>query len=218
VKDSIYEQLSRVTKALSNPKRIEILDLLSQSEKTVEMISEQADLGVKNASAQLKELKSALLVESRKEGKYVFYSLTNQGTAHFLSALRDFGEKQFLELQNITREAFNSDDDLEEVDRKQVIAKVKRGDTILIDVRPVDEFDHAHLPNAMSVPISELTQKMRSLPKGREIVAYCRGPYCFFAKDAVVLLRKKGFKAKRLKDSVSDWELLGLPVSKLKAV
>lgn len=217
-KDSIYEQLTRLTKALSNPKRIEILDLLSQSEKTVEMISEQAHLGIKNASAQLKELKSALLVESRRDGKYVYYRLANTETNRFLIALKEFGKIQFTEIQSILLNTFNSKDELECVDRKQLLAKVKRGDTILLDVRPSEEYEFAHLPHALSVPMSHLNEKMKTLPKNKEIVAYCRGPYCFFAKDAVEILREKGFKAKRLKDSVSEWELAGIPITKLKAV
>lgn len=218
IKDAIYEQLARSTKALGHPKRIEILDLLSQGEKTVELIAEQAELGIKNASAQLKELKSALLVDSRKDGKHVYYRLANQQTADFLLYLRKYSEHQFSELQKIVDEAFSSNDEMESVNRKQLLSKVKRGEAILLDVRPADEYQNAHLPFAYSVPISELSAQMKTLPKDKDIIAYCRGPYCFFAKEAVDILRKKGFKAQRLKDSIHEWESHGLPVIRQKEV
>lgn len=212
IKNAIYEQLARSTKALGHPKRIEILDLLSQVEKTVEQISQQAEMGIKNASAQLKELRSALLVDSRKDGKHIYYRLSNPQTNQLLHSIRKYSEQQFSELQKIATEAFASVDELESVDRKQLLSKARRGEVILLDVRPVEEFDQAHLPFAHSVPISELSQKMKTLPKSKEIIAYCRGPYCFFAKEAVETLRKKGFKAHRLKDSIADWESKGLSV------
>jgi rhodanese-related sulfurtransferase len=212
IKDAIYEQLARSTKALCHPKRIEILDILSQGEKTVETLAEQAELGIKNASAQLKELKSALLVDSRKDGKHVYYRLRDQQTQALLLYLRKYSEHQFSELQKIASEAFASIDEMESLNRKQLFSKAKRGEVILLDVRPFDEFQHAHLPFALSVPLSELSQQMKTLPKDKEIIAYCRGPYCFFAKEAVDVLRRKGFRAQRLKDSISDWESQGLPV------
>lgn len=212
VKTAIYEQLARATKAMSHPKRIEIMDLLSQGEKTVDTIADQADLGVKNASAQLKELKSALLVEFRKVGKHVFYRLANQQASDLLLYLRKHSEQQFVELQKIAAETFFVSDQLQSVNRKQLISRAKRGDVILLDVRPTDEYQSAHLPFARSVPISELLQKLKTIPKTKEIVAYCRGSYCFFAKEAVEILRKKGFKAYRLTDGVPEWESHGLPV------
>jgi rhodanese-related sulfurtransferase len=215
-KDAIYKQLARSTKALCHPKRIEIIDILSQGEKTVETIAEQAGLGIKNTSAQLKELKSALLVDSRKNGKHVYYRLSNQQTQDLLLYLQKFSEQQFSELQKIVSEAFSSVDELESVNRRQLLSKAKRGEVILLDVRPFDEFQQAHLPFALSVPLSELTQQMKTLPKDKEVIAYCRGPYCFFAKEAVEVLRKKGFKAQRLKDSIAGWESQGLPVIRRK--
>lgn len=212
VKDALYEQFARTTKALSSPKRIEILDLLSQGEKTVETIAEQASLGIKNTSAQLKELKSALLVDSRRDGKYVFYRIASNAVAEFLLGLRNFGEKNFAEIQKIASKAFEDSVSMEPINRKQLLAQAKKGEVILLDVRPSDEFQHSHLPFAISVPISELHKELRNLPKNKEIVAYCRGPYCFFAKEAVELLRKKGFRASRLKDGIHEWASHGLPV------
>jgi len=212
VKDTLYEQFSRTTKALSSPKRLDLLDLLSQGEKTVEALAEHANLGIKNASAQLKELKSALLVDSRRDGKYIYYRLARTAVADFLLSLRTFNESQFLEIQKIASESFGDKIELRATDRKQLLAKAKKGEIILLDVRPTDEFDHAHLPYAVSIPISELQKNLKKLPKGKEIVAYCRGPYCFFATEAVELLTKKGFKASRLKDSVHEWAYYGLPI------
>lgn len=214
VKDSVYSSIAVITKALSSPKRIEILELLSQGEKTVEDISEQAELGVKNASAQLKELKSARLLESRKDGKYVYYFLANKAVSRFLIHLREFSEDTSVELQKITKEAFSSPNDMNSVDRKSLLSKAKKGDVVIIDVRPNDEFKMGHLPFAKSVPISELKKIMKQFSKDTDIVAYCRGPYCFLAKEAVEILRAKGFKALRLQDSVNDWELQGFLIEK----
>lgn len=212
IKDALYEQLSRTTKALSSPKRIEILDLLSQGEKTVEMVAEQASLGIKNTSAQLKELKSALLVDTRRDGKYIYYRLASNLVAELLLGLRSFSESNFAEIQKIASEAFADADSMEPVNRKQLLAQAKKGEVVILDVRPYDEYIHLHLPYAVSVPISDLPKELKNLPKNKEIVAYCRGRYCFFAKEAVELLKRKGFKASCLKDSVYEWASHGLPV------
>jgi rhodanese-related sulfurtransferase/predicted transcriptional regulator len=205
IKNELYDQFSRVTKALAHPKRLEIIDLLSQGEKTVEEIAEQAELGVKNASAQLKELKLAQLVETRKDGKYVFYSVADSEVVAFWENLRTFTEKKFAEIQKIAAEVFSGVDEIENVNRKTLLSRVKKGEVILLDVRPHDEYESAHLPLAISIPSTELNKRLKELPRDKEIVAYCRGPYCFMAKDAVEILRKKGFKAFRLKDSVHEW-------------
>jgi rhodanese-related sulfurtransferase/predicted transcriptional regulator len=205
IKNILYEQFSRTTKALSSPKRLEIIDLLSQGEKSVETIAEQADLGVKNASTQLKELKSAHLVNSRKDGKYVIYYIADPEVIKLWREVRSFGEKRFNEIQKITKDVFSDVDELEDVNRKTLLARVKKGEIILLDVRPVDEFETAHLPFAISIPSSEISKRLKEIPKDKEIIAYCRGPYCFMAKTAVEILRKKGFKASLLKDSVHDW-------------
>lgn len=201
-----------LAKALANPKRIEIIDLLCQSEKSVEDIAEQAGLGLKNASAQLRELKAARMVEFRKDGKYVYYRLADLEVAKFFSQLRAFGHDRVSEIQKIARDAFDGHEALEHMDRKTLLARAKRGEIVLIDVRPTDEFESAHLPFAISIPVSEISKHLKSLPKKKMVVAYCRGPYCFFAKDAVETLRKHGFKAFNLKDSITDWSGRGLPI------
>jgi rhodanese-related sulfurtransferase len=214
IKDAIYGHLASLTKALSSPKRIEIIDLLCQGEKTVEAVSEQAALGLKNTSAQLKELKSARLVESRKEGKYVYYRIADPSVAQFWTRLRTFGHDRISEIQQITEDAFAGPEALEQMNRKTLLAKAKRGDVVLIDVRPTDEYESGHIPFAISIPASDVSKHLKLLPKKKEIVAYCRGPYCFFAKEAVETLRKHGFKAFNLRDSVHDWSERGLPVER----
>jgi rhodanese-related sulfurtransferase len=212
IKDSIYGYMGIVTKALGSPKRLEIIELLSQGEKSVETIAEQAELGLKNASAQLKELKAARLVDSRKDGKYVFYRLSDPQVARFWIELRRFSQNRVAEIQQLVSDAIGGEDVLEKIDRETLLKRAKSGDVILVDVRPEDEFSEAHLPYARSIPITELKARLKDLPKSKTIVAYCRGPYCFYAKDAVELLRKKGFKAEPLKDSVYDWVVDGFPI------
>lgn len=218
IKDALYEQFARTTKALSNPKRIEILDLLCQGEKTVETLAEQGDLEIKNTSAQLKELKSAHLVDSRRDGKYIYYKIANKSVADFLLGLRTFNENHFSEIQTIAAKAFHDVDSMVAVNRKQLLAQAKKGEVILLDVRPSDEYAQSHLPFAISVPIANLQKELRNLPKNKEIVAYCRGPYCFFAKEAVELLKKRGFQATRLKDSVHEWASYGFPIETVSEV
>ncbi len=212
IKDSVYGHMATVTKALGNPKRLEIIDLLSQGEKSVELLAEQAELGIKNASAQLKELKAARLVESRKDGKYVYYKLSDPQVARFWVELSKFSRNRIAEIEQLLSLAIGQADVLEKIDRETLLKRAKSGDVILLDVRPEDEFSTAHLPFARSIPITALKARLKDLPKSKMIVAYCRGPYCFYAKDAVDFLRKNGFKAEQLKDSVHDWASEGLPV------
>lgn len=212
IKDNIYESIAVYTKALSNPKRIEIMELLLQGEKTVELISEQAEVPFKNASAQLKELKIAGFVKSAKVGKYVTYSIADEEVGNFIITLRKFSKEKSNVLQKITQEYLASPNEYLGENRKSIMAKAKKGEVIIIDVRPIDEYVSGHLPFAISVPISELSKKLKTFPKDKEIIAYCRGPYCFLALEAVETLRAKGFKALRLSDSVQDWKSNGLPI------
>ncbi|MGE3760515.1 MAG: ArsR/SmtB family transcription factor [Pseudobdellovibrionaceae bacterium] len=212
IKNQIYGHLSVVTKALSSPKRLEIIELLCQGEKTVETVAEQANLGVKNASAQLKELKLARLVDSRRDGKFVFYRLADNRVAKFWMELRSFAEERTAELQRIIEDVLSAPEALEKLNRKDLLSKARKGEILLIDVRPRDEFESAHIPFAVSVPADEISKHLKTFPKSKEIVAYCRGPYCLFAKEVVEKLRKAGFKATRLKDGVQEWALHGLPV------
>lgn len=206
VKRSLYQQFARTTKALSSPVRLQIIDLLSQGKKSVEAIAQNLNLGVKNVSAQLKELKSAELVGSRKEGKFVFYFIKDAEVIELWRTIRAFGEKRFSDIQKITEHVFKSPHELQGINRKELLAKAKAGKIIILDVRPEDEFDSGHIPHAVSIPASEISKRINELPKDKDIVAYCRGPYCYFSKTAVEILRKKGFKAFQLNDSIYDWK------------
>ena len=217
IKDSIYGYMAVVTKSLGSPKRLEIIELLSQGEKTVESIADQAELGIKNASAQLKELKAARLVDSRKEGKYVFYRLSHPQVARFWVELRTFSQNRITEIQQLINEAMGDEDILEKMDRATLLKKAKSGEIILLDVRPQDEFESAHLPFARSIPISDLKKHLKDFPKNKTVVAYCRGPFCFYSKEAVSLLHSKGIKASQLKDSVVDWAQAGMPIEQKSA-
>jgi rhodanese-related sulfurtransferase len=217
VKDALYEQLSRLGRAVSSAKRLEVLDLLSQGEKSVEALAEAADLTVGNTSAHLKVLKSARLVETRKDGHYVYYRLANPAVSAFWVAFRDLAEQQYAELRDLARQHFTDPDGLAPVDRKELAKRLKRGDVTLLDVRPADEFASAHITGAVSIPIEALRKRIGEIPKNKEVVAYCRGPYCVYALEAVSMLRKRGFRATRLEDSVNDWRVAGLPLSQPEA-
>ena len=212
IKNLLYEQVARIGKAAASPKRLELVELLCQGEKTVESLSQQADLDVKSASAHLKELKAARLVVARKEGKYVHYRLADETVGRFWVALRTLAEGRLLELQEVVTEFLADPRQLASLDRKTILGRARQGDVIVLDVRPADEFEAGHLPYARSIPVSELKKRLSELPRDKDIVAYCRGPFCLMASDAVALLRQKGFRAGRLEDGVAEWRSAGLPI------
>lgn len=212
VKNLLYEQVARIGKAAASPKRLELIELLCQGEKTVESLSQQAELDVKSTSAHLKELKAARLVRSRKDGKYVHYALADIAVARFWVALRTLAEGRLLELQEVVTEFLADPKQLAPVDRRAFIGRARQGEIVVIDVRPADEFAAGHLPFARSIPVAELKKRLHELPRNKEIVAYCRGPFCLMARDAVALLRQQGFHAARLEDGVAEWRAAGLAV------
>jgi rhodanese-related sulfurtransferase len=211
-KDTLYEQFARIGRAVSSPKRLEILDLLCQGEKSVEVLADQAALNVGNASAHLKALRAARLVDTRREGQFIFYRVADPSVCEFWLALRALGEKRLAEVRDVAREFFTDREQLSPLDRRELLARARKGDVIVLDVRPEDEYRAGHLPFARSVPVDELERKLSSLPRNREIVAYCRGPYCVWAYEAVSLLRRKGYRATRFEDGVAEWRTAGLPL------
>lgn len=213
-KDQVYEWVATIGKAASSPKRLEILDILCQGEKSVEILARQANLNVKLASAHLKVLKAARLVEYRRVGKNIYYTLAGDEVARFWVGLRRLAELRFLEIEKTLNEYFGDRDSLLEMDRKTLLSRAKNGDVIIIDVRPSNEFEAGHLPYAKSIPLSELKKRLKEVPKNKPIVAYCRGPYCVLSHEAMELLRKRGRKVSRLSDGVSEWAAFGLPVEK----
>ena len=211
-KSYLYEQVARIGKAVASPKRLELIELLCQGEKTVEALAAQAEVSVKLASAHLKELRLARLVETRKDGKYVLYRLAGTSVANLWVTLRSLAEERLVELQVALAALIEHRDDLEGLDRKAILKKAKAGEVLVLDVRPAEEFATAHLPHARSLPVDELKKRLAELPKDTPVVAYCRGPFCLMAKDAVELLRRRGYRAFHLSDGVAEWRARGLPV------
>lgn len=213
VKDGLYEQFARIGKAVAHPKRIELLDVLCQGERSVEVLAEAAAMSVTNTSAQLRVLREARLVATRKEGTRVFYRLADDAVCEFFFSLRDLAGDRYAEVDRIVRDFFEARDELEPVDRDKLLSRADDGEVIVLDVRPREEYEAGHIPGAISIPLAELKGRMASLPEGAEIVAYCRGPYCVLAPQALELLRREGFVARRLEDGFPEWRRAGLPVA-----
>jgi len=208
-KDDVYEQFARVGKAVSAPKRLELLDLLSQSPRTVEALAEQAGISVANASQHLQILRGARLVDAEKHGLHVEYRLSDEQVARFFHALRGLAESRLAEVRHVAGTYFEQRGAMETVHGEELLRRVREGEVTVIDVRPREEYRAGHIPGALSVPLAELKKRLAELPRKREVVAYCRGPYCVFAVEAVALLRKNGFRAHRLEQGVVDWRARG---------
>lgn len=211
-KNHLYEQVARIGKALASPKRLELIELLCQGEKPVETLAAQAAISLKLASAHLRELRLARLVDSRKQGKYVLYQLADSGVAELWVKLRSEAEERLVELQLALSSLARHQDELEGLDRAAILRKARAGEVVVLDVRPGDEFAAAHLPHARSLPVDELKKRLAELPQDVPVVAYCRGPFCVMARTAVELLRKKGYRAFHLTDGVAEWRARGLPI------
>jgi DNA-binding transcriptional ArsR family regulator/rhodanese-related sulfurtransferase len=212
LKDLLYEQVARIGKAVSSPKRLELLEVLAQGEKSVEVLADDLSIEIKLASAHLKVLKEARLVAARKEGKFVYYSLTGQDVAGLWVSMREVAQEHLVELRVALHEMASAPDKLASVSRKQLMDQAKRGEVIVIDVRPRSEFDHAHLPLARSMPLDEIAHRIAELPRSTEIVAYCRGPFCLFAEEAAQFLQANGRKVSKLLDGVAEWKSAGMPL------
>ncbi len=213
-RDAIYEQFTRIGKAISSPKRLELLELLCQGERTVEKLARATGLSVANASQHLQKLQASRLVVSEKSGAFVIYRIADESVNAFLHTLRLLAESRLAEIEYITRQFMESKESMEGVDRDVLLQRTRSGEAIILDVRPPEEFQAGHIEGAISVPMKELEEQLSSLPKDKEIIAYCRGPYCVMSIDAVQMLRAKGFRAERLKDDVHEWGLHGLPVAR----
>ncbi len=208
-KDAVYEQFARIGKAVAAPKRLELLDLLCQGPRTVEALAEQASLSVANASQHLQILRAARLVDTEKKGLYVEYRLADEQVCRFFRALRGLAEDRLAEVEQVTRAYLTERGAMEAVEGDELLRRVRDGEVTVLDVRPAEEYRAGHIPGALSVPLSELKKRIAELPKRREVVAYCRGPYCVMAIEAVEILRKKGFRAHRMEQGVVDWRARG---------
>ena len=211
-KNAIYQQLARIGKATASPPRLELLDLLSQAPRTVDALAQESSQSVANTSRHLQVLRAARLVEAEKSGLFVTYRLADEEVADFFRSLRLLAEARLAEIERFTREYVWDRETMEAVDRDALRERVKRGEVVVLDVRPVEEYQAGHIPGARSIPWKELESRLGEIPADQEVVAYCRGPYCLFAVEAVELLRSRGFKATRLDDSLADWRAHGMDV------
>jgi len=212
-KDAIYEQFARIGKAVSSPKRLELLDLLCQGPRTVEILAKESSLTVANASQHLQVLRAARLVEAEKEGLFVSYRLADQTVCEFFHSMRVLAESRLAEVEQIKRRFLEGREGMQPVDREALLELVRKGAVTVLDVRPVEEYKAGHIPGAVSIPLKELKQHFAELPRDREIVAYCRGPYCVLSIEAVEMLRAKGFSAIRLEEGIQDLRAMGFPIA-----
>lgn len=213
IKDLLYEQVARIGKAVSSPKRLELLELLAQGEKSVEHLADELSIDIKLASAHLRALREARLVTSRKDGKFVLYRLTGDDVAGLWVTLRQVAEEHLVELRVALDQMVAEPSKLLKVDRETLLKRAKRGDVLVIDVRPQQEYEQAHLPFARSMPVDEIESRLAELPKNKEIVAYCRGPFCLFSEEAYQLLSRKGYRIHKWLDGVSEWQAAGMPLA-----
>lgn len=211
-KSWLFEHVARIGKAISSPKRLELIELLAQGEKTVELLAEQAHIDMRLASAHLRSLREARLVETRREGKFIHYRLSGPDVARLWVSVREVAEEHLVELRVALDQMAAAPDALTSETRESLLAKARSGDIVVIDVRPQAEYAAGHLPYARSMPLAELEKRLADLPAGKEIVAYCRGPFCLMSDEAVRLLRQRGYAAHKMSDGVTEWSASGLPI------
>jgi rhodanese-related sulfurtransferase/DNA-binding transcriptional ArsR family regulator len=206
-KDKAYSMLATMVKAMANPHRLEVVDLLGQGEKSVEEIANETSMSIANTSQHLQVLKAANLVEIRREGNYIHYKLAHEEIYKSWQMLRQLGLKHIAEMEKLVNDFREQRNSLEVLSMDELLTRMKSKNVVVLDVRPTTEFENGHIPGAVNIPIEELASQLKKLPKNKEYVAYCRGPFCVFADDAVKLLTQKGFKAKRLEEGYPDWKI-----------
>jgi rhodanese-related sulfurtransferase/DNA-binding transcriptional ArsR family regulator len=208
----LYGQYGRIGKALASPHRLELLELLAQGDRTVESLATEIDISTANASQHLQVLRQAGLVETRRDGLFIHYRLSDPAVFELCRAVRVVAERRLAELDQLVRSHFRDRRDAEAVSMAELLARAKRRDVIVLDTRPAGEYAAGHIPGALSVPVDELQHRLRRLPKQKEYVAYCRGPYCVYADRAVEILQASGRRARRLTDGFPEWKAAGFPV------
>ena len=213
-KDRLYGQFARVGKALASPYRLELLELLAQGERTVESLANEIGVSMANASQHLQTLREAGLVDSRKQGLFVHYRLADEGVFELSASIRTVAERRLAELERVVREHFGDRSSLEPVGIQDLLQRVRSGAVVVLDARPASEYAAGHIAGAISMPASEIKNRLKHLPRGKEYVAYCRGPYCVYADEAVKALRGSGRRARRLRDGFPEWRAAGLPVER----
>ncbi len=216
VKGQLFDQLARIGKAVSNGKRLELIDFLAQGEKGVEALAKVSGLSVANTSQHLQQLRYAGLVSARKDKQHVYYTLSDESVIDLLGLLRVIAEKNLAEVDQLINMYLKQKDSFEPISAKDLLKRVEEGIVTVLDVRPPDEYSSGHVAGAINVPLKELHSYMKNLDSDKDIIAYCRGAYCLMSFDAVSELREKGFKAKRLQDGFPEWKKAGLPVESSK--
>jgi rhodanese-related sulfurtransferase/predicted transcriptional regulator len=212
IKDKLNEQFARIGHALSSPKRLELLELLHQCEKSVETLVANTGMSIANTSRHLQVLRGAGLVEARRDGNYIIYRLADDEVYTLVSNMKRLAQSRLAEVERVLSDLTDDPAEVEVVDRAKLLKLFKAGKVILLDVRPEDEYHAEHLPHALSIPLDKLQSRLSTLPQDQQIIAYCRGPYCLLASEAVRVLRSKGFEAVRLGDGVGEWKAAGMPV------
>jgi rhodanese-related sulfurtransferase len=211
-KREVFAQLARVGSALASGVRLELLELLAQGERNVDRLSALMGTTVANTSQHLQKLKQAGLILGRKQGQFVYYRIASDDVARMVAAMSRVGGTQIAEIDRIVRLYFATKDAFEPIAATELLDRARKGLVTVLDVRPSEEFESGHVPGALNIPVDQLARRLRELPKGKEVIAYCRGPFCLMSFDAVQLLRKKGMKARRLSDGMPEWRMAGLPV------
>ena len=213
-KDALFDAFAEVARALASGRRTEIVDVLAQGERSVEDLSEEIGQSVANTSHHLRALTRAGLLTSRREGTRIFYRLASEQVTGFWAALRDVAADRVAGFERLAAAYLGDRSELEAISRTELARRLRRGDVVVLDVRPAPEYAAGHIAGARSIPVRELRRQLREIPKEKEVVAYCRGPYCVYADDAVRELNRRGFRARRLEDGFPEWHQAGLPVSK----
>jgi ArsR family transcriptional regulator len=212
VKETLLEQFAAVAKAIAHPHRFALLEHLAQGERTVEGLAERSGLSIANVSQHLQTMRRSGILAARREGKFVLYRLADDSALDLMHAIHRVAERNAAEVETVIQGYFRERDALEPVSRGELRKRMKDGLVTVLDVRPADEFALGHVPDALNIPVGELKRRLSELPKRQEVVAYCRGPYCVMAFEAVALLREHGFKVRRLEDGMPEWRAAGLPV------
>lgn len=207
IKEQVYQELSRITHAISNPKRMELIDILSQKGFSVDELSKEISMSVASTSQHLQILKSAKLVDTQRQGNFIIYSITDDSVLKLVSAVKELGFRKIAEIERIISDFKSDKNILESITLDDLLARSKKEKVILIDVRPEDEYKAGHIPNAVSIPLAQLKKRLNELPKNKTIIAYCRGPLCVMAIDAIKLLNQNKFNAIRMDDGYVEWKL-----------
>lgn len=211
-KELIFEQFAKIAAAFASPKRLEIIDVLAQGERDVESLARQVSMSIPNTSRHLQVLKNARLVRSRRRGVQIFYRLADAEVLNYWKGLQSLAEKRNAEIKEIARMFFEERDELEPIGIEELWKRLERGGVVLLDVRPLEEYRSGHISGAVSIPLSELRERLTEIPADRQVVAYCRGPYCVLSAEAMTILREAGFQALRMREGLPEWKDAGLPV------